>query len=467
MSNFSKKSITLFLSALALAAAMPALGEAGEFDCLIEPHMVVDVGTPEHGIIEAIGVDRSDVVNASDVLAQLESGEQRATVRKARASAGMESEIKARQAALDLAQRKQARIQELFSSNAISTHQRDEVDTEVTVAQMQLAQARENRSLALIELDRARTDLERRTIRSPISGIVVERFVAPGEYVHEKPLLRVAQMHPLRVEAIAPAAVFGSIKTGMRAEVITENDAGHTYTAQVTIVDQLIDPASGTFGIRLELPNPDYKIPSGLNCHVRILPPAPVARPASTTPATTPAKARSAKAETDSLATGENVCRTFGPFKDDAGRDEFFAALGDRAHEVGRRDEAAADSTAGYFVLTPAAKNMASAHEQADALRNRGIHDLAILTRAPNRGRISLGLFRQQDRAQKQRDALAAVGVETQVVPRVLKQSRLWLDVELPSKLATQVAQAQDVTSTPCAADYVRPLQAVAAGTVK
>jgi hypothetical protein len=41
----------------------------------------------------------------------------------------------------------------------------------------------------------------------------------------------------------------------------------------VTLMDRVIDPASGTFGVRLELPNPDYAIPSGLHCRVRFLAP--------------------------------------------------------------------------------------------------------------------------------------------------------------------------------------------------
>ena len=37
----------------------------------------------------------------------------------------------------------------------------------------------------------------------------------------------------------------------------------------VTVVDQVFDAASGTIGVRLELPNPGYAIPAGLKCQVR------------------------------------------------------------------------------------------------------------------------------------------------------------------------------------------------------
>jgi len=39
--------------------------------------------------------------------------------------------------------------------------------------------------------------------------------------------------------------------------------------ARVVIVDHVVDAASATFGIRLELPNPDNRIPAGIRCRVR------------------------------------------------------------------------------------------------------------------------------------------------------------------------------------------------------
>ena len=38
------------------------------------------------------------------------------------------------------------------------------------------------------------------------------------------------------------------------------------YEGKVSVVDRVFDPASGTFGIRVNLPNPDLKIPAGQRC---------------------------------------------------------------------------------------------------------------------------------------------------------------------------------------------------------
>jgi multidrug efflux pump subunit AcrA (membrane-fusion protein) len=106
-------------------------------------------------------------------------------------------------------------------------------------------------------------------IKSPISGVVVERYVSPGEYVNNQPLLRVAQIDPLRVETIVPAQMFSRIFPGMPATIVPELPQYGEQTATVTIVDKVIDAASSTFGVRLELPNAEQQMPSGLRCLVR------------------------------------------------------------------------------------------------------------------------------------------------------------------------------------------------------
>ena len=94
---------------------------------------------------------------------------------------------------------------------------------------------------------------------------------APGEVVKEEGILAVAQIDPLRVEVVLPAALFGKLEAGMRAKIMPELPADGAYVASVEIVDRVIDPASGTFGVRLGLPNPDFGIPSGLHCQVSFL----------------------------------------------------------------------------------------------------------------------------------------------------------------------------------------------------
>ena len=45
---------------------------------------------------------------------------------------------------------------------------------------------------------------------------------------------------------------------------------GGSYQAKIVVVDQMFDAASNTIGVRLELPNPDLRLPAGVHCHVRL-----------------------------------------------------------------------------------------------------------------------------------------------------------------------------------------------------
>ncbi len=147
--------------------------------------------------------------------------------------------------------------------------QKDEAETDLALAKAKLQRARKNKKVAKLELKRAEENLKRRTVTSPITGVVVARFKSPGEFVEEEPIVKLAQMDPLRVEVVVPVSAFGSIKPGMRAEITPE--ASGVFNGTVSIVDSVADAASGTFGVRVELPNPDHRLPGGLKCRIRFL----------------------------------------------------------------------------------------------------------------------------------------------------------------------------------------------------
>ena len=107
-----------------------------------------------------------------------------------------------------------------------------------------------------------------RVIESPVDGVVAARLLGPAEYVGENPILTIARIDPLYVEVVAPVDFFGQIKIGKQAKVFPEAPVGGEYSAEIIVVDKVIDAASGTFGVRLKLRNKGYKLPAGLKCRV-------------------------------------------------------------------------------------------------------------------------------------------------------------------------------------------------------
>jgi RND family efflux transporter MFP subunit len=245
---------------------------AAEYDCLIEANETVDIRSPVEALIESIPVRRGDLVSKGQVIVTLEAAAERAALELARARATMQGEIKAAEARLELARRKYTRAEELYKQNFVSSTARDEAEAEYKLASEQVRQAKEARELAELEMRRSSELLALRRVRSPFAGVVVEKFQSPGEMATtniNQPILKLARIHPLHVEVVLPVSQYGKIKEGMKGEVTPEKPIEGRYSARVKVVDRVVDAASGTFGVRLELPNPAGTIPAGVKCRVR------------------------------------------------------------------------------------------------------------------------------------------------------------------------------------------------------
>lgn len=243
---------------------------AGEYDCVIEPKRVVELRTPVEGIIETVTVDRGDFVGQGDVLVRLESGVEEATADLGLFKAEMEGAIRSAQSRVEFAQKKLKRFDNLQQQRFASDQERDEAVTEQRLAEAQLQEAMDNRRIAELEHRRALELLKLREIRSPLPGLVIERLMHPGEVAEtgdsRRPILKIAEIDTLYVEVIMPSTAFNDVRPGMQVAVIPEAPLQGKYTAVVKTVDRVFDAASGTFGVRLELPNPDRLLPAGVKC---------------------------------------------------------------------------------------------------------------------------------------------------------------------------------------------------------
>jgi RND family efflux transporter MFP subunit len=253
-----------------LAHAQPAAGHA----CLIEPFQRVELRSAVEGRIAAIHVDRGDDVRRGQVLVELESAAERASLEGARFRAVMEGEVQSALSRVQAARERLERREALVNERFIAPQERDDSRTELQQAESELLQARDNRRLAEIEVQRLTELLEQRRLRSPVNGVVIERLQNVGEIAQTgetaRAILRLAQTHPLRVEVVLPVAMLGQVRVGQRLQVQAEAPLAGSYSAVVTVVDRVVDAASGTFGVRAELPNPRGEIPAGIKCRARL-----------------------------------------------------------------------------------------------------------------------------------------------------------------------------------------------------
>jgi RND family efflux transporter MFP subunit len=256
----------------ALLALASAALRAAEFDCVLEPRQMVELRSPATGLIERILVERGQFVRAGQVVVELDSGAERAALEVARHKAMMQGAVRSGQSRLGYATLKLSRRESLAADDLISQQDRDETATERRLAESELQEASDNVRLAELEVRRNEELIRLRSLRSPVSGVVMERNMHVGELADtadsRKPILKIADISTLHAEAVLPAAAYPHVKVSSRATVRVTLPQAISATATVRVVDRVLDAASGTFGVRLELPNPNLAIPAGIQCRV-------------------------------------------------------------------------------------------------------------------------------------------------------------------------------------------------------
>lgn len=239
---------------------------AADLDCIVKPEMYVDLSSPVTGVVESLLVDKGDQVHKDQPLAQLEASVELAKYNQAKFEAETTSDLHNQKVKLEYALRNRERYRSLSTTKVISQIEKDKAETEVDLARIELKKASERKKTAELSFALAKAQLEVKTLKSPIEGIVVDRFTMPGETVNDRPIMKLAQVNPLRVELIAPTEYFGLIQTGMEADIRPERPAQKVFKATVSKVDQLIDPASGSFSVRMTLPDLGNELIPGVNC---------------------------------------------------------------------------------------------------------------------------------------------------------------------------------------------------------
>jgi RND family efflux transporter MFP subunit len=242
--------------AIAMVALLPVTVLAQPYEpatqevlsCLLEPSRRVLVASAVPGIARRVAFERGDMVDLGAVLLELNGDAERAALTLSLERA-------------EFARRKMGRNREMTRNQLLSAQEIDDLRTEARLAELEAA--------------RARVELERRTTLSPLTGIIVERRVAQGEYVTSEPFAEMIALDPLYAEVTLRAEAYGRVRVGMQASIALAAPVGQNSQGQVSIVDRAIDSSSGSFRMRVVIANPGLAIPSGTACRILAVAEAP------------------------------------------------------------------------------------------------------------------------------------------------------------------------------------------------
>ena len=260
----------LIFNPITVVATQPAINTSS-LDCVIIPGKTVELSSSVRGRLKQVLVERGDKVKKNQVVARLNSSIEKANVALSRKRADGDSDINSKKEKYEFSKRSLERINTLLTNNAISEKARDESRTNARIDELEYSGAKEQKEILKLEHKRTVALLSMREIRTPIDGVIVDRYKSPGEYIDEEAVLKIVQINPLNVELIAPMSLFGKFTQGKEVIVKPEAPIGGEYKAKISIIDDIIDDASGTFRVRLILPNPKGIIPAGLGCHIENL----------------------------------------------------------------------------------------------------------------------------------------------------------------------------------------------------
>ena len=222
----------------------------------IRPRLQVDIRPALGGELVALPFDVGDRVGAGQVLSRIDDAPETAAIAEAEAS------VQAQQATLAQARRDLARFEALgqFATRREVEQRRLSVEEgarELSRRRAAVVQAREQR--------------DRRVLRAPFAGVILERPVDPGQTVGlDSVIYRLADLTAPEVTVEVDEAYAAEIRPGMEARVSFPGQAGELRAA-VAHVEPRVDPATGARDVRLTLVDGAAEVPSGLTVTVNLV----------------------------------------------------------------------------------------------------------------------------------------------------------------------------------------------------
>jgi HlyD family secretion protein len=243
-----------------------------EISGTLTPRSRVAVKPKLPGTLEQILVDIGDAVREGQTIATLDRRELDAQADAAVAAVGVaKASLDTAEAALANAVLEYDRAKNLFEKGALPRQRLEGAETahRASVAQRDLATA--NLAQANAALRRAREVQKNATITSPVTGFVVERNYDAGAMPGDLPIVVVADLRQLRLEAGVSELDAGRLRVGMKARVAVQAKPGEVFYGQLAAIAPEVDERNRHFRIEVRVPNDGRTLLSGMYATARIV----------------------------------------------------------------------------------------------------------------------------------------------------------------------------------------------------
>jgi RND family efflux transporter MFP subunit len=232
--NLEMESESPDLNVVALALTPITLRDRINLPGIVEPWIKFNIIAEVRGEVKQKLTDKGTPVKAGDVIAELDKRDYVIAIEASRSS-------------YDTALASLKRIEKLYSEKLASRSQLDDI-----TAQTERFRA---------ELDMAKLNLERCTIRSPISGIINNVYIEKGKYVNfSDPIAEVLDIDRVKVSVGIPESDVSAVSAVENFEVRLDALDGKTFGAKKYFLSKSSDAEARLYKLELEIDNPDHEI---------------------------------------------------------------------------------------------------------------------------------------------------------------------------------------------------------------
>jgi RND family efflux transporter MFP subunit len=224
------------------------------------------------GRLEGIYVRLGDPVRRGQRIAKIEDYELQEQVKQQ--EAGMEvskATIRQREADLQLAETNAERSRNLFARQLLPKQTLDDNEARLQAAQAQLDLARAQNTQSLARLDELKINLANTEITSPVNGFVARRAVDAGAFISpNSPVVDVVDISRVRLVANIIEKDLKQVQTGANTRVEVDAFPGEMFMGRIARLSPVLDPATRTAPIEIEIPNPGFRLKPGMYARVTI-----------------------------------------------------------------------------------------------------------------------------------------------------------------------------------------------------
>lgn len=243
-----------------------------EFVGTLTAHAMAELYAKVPGQITAIHAETGDPVRAGQVLARIESDQQRKRLEQAAASLEMSrATLSQRLAALGIAEATARRTRSLAEQQLVPEQQLDQVEAELEGARAQVELARAQVSEAQAGLSAANVEIERTLVRAPFDGVVGKRHLDGGARAGANDVVfTVVDLSPIEITVPMTARDAARVVPGQVAEVTVDSLPGRTFEGRVARIASIFDPRSLTADAEIEIDNTQGLLKPGMFATVSI-----------------------------------------------------------------------------------------------------------------------------------------------------------------------------------------------------